>query len=75
MIISERTLTKGLTVDVLREKAKEGESVFGKNGRKVTAIVGTKDSVSDEVLHALLPKAENAMNKLGMQFASWQFLF
>lgn len=74
MIISEKALKKGLTVDMLREQVKEAESIFGQNGRKVTAIVGTKDSVSDEVLHMLLPEAEKAMKKFGMKFAAGSFV-
>lgn len=74
MIISEKVLKKGLTVDVLREQVKECEHAFEKNGRKVTAIVGTKGSVSDEVLHKLLPEAERAMKKFGMKFAAGSFI-
>lgn len=71
MVISEKILKGGLTVDGLREQVKDAERVLG---RKVTAIVGTQEGVSDVVLHELLPIVEKAMNEHKMKFAAGSFV-
>lgn len=70
MIISEEVLKVELTPQVLREQVEAAEK---KTGRKVTVIVGTNESVSDEKLHELLPDAEKEIRKHNMKFAALTF--
>lgn len=68
MILKQEEI-KGLNINTLREKVAEAEKELG---RKVTVIVGTKENVTDEMLHELLPMVELQVKKRNMKFAATQ---
>lgn len=66
MIIHEENVAN-LTIPKLRELVKSAENKFG---RKITVIVGTKEEVSDQKMHELLPFVEEKVRKHKMKFAA-----